>query len=175
MEVRFERYGRKLFSKDNDEANTTTATQPQPTAGVEHILEDGTVATPLQDFEIRLNNLRLTIHDMGYPRIMEVFNVRLRAVEHAFGELNNLEEFLLEYRTGPYNNEKRKLVDIVCNKIWGRECFGTIEKFVMDKLKLKYENWLAETGKPPSTRRSHGSVKSMHCRMKQTLICERIR
>ena len=78
------------------------------------------------------------------------------------------------YRTGTYNNQMGGLVHYLSNKLWGKECMGTLEKVIMDKAKLKYKNALV-SGKEVKTRRSHRSIKKMLVRLKQTLFVDHIR
>ena len=175
LETRFEKHGREIFYKDMNvgaAGASTVLTAAKPVAGT--AVSDSDKVRPLKDFESRCRNLRNALHDIGHIRLMATFGVRSAVLKHSFGELVTLDDFLLEYRTGVYNNEKRWLVSALCHGMWGTECFGTIEKLIMDKLKLKYSNKLVGDI-TPKTRRSHGSIKGMITRMKQTYICERFR
>ena len=129
---------------------------------------------PLQEFADRYKALRLFIQDMTVPRLKEIFRVRAGAVNKDYPECKTIENFLYEYRTGVYDNKKRALVDMLCNRMWGKECFGVIEKMVMEKLKLRYKDALV-SGDKVKTRRSHGNIKIMINRMRQTLFIDRFR
>ena len=134
----------------------------------------------LQDFQDRLSDLRKLIIDLATPRLEETFRLRAAASLKAaglyqdFGHCVSLEDFLREYRTGKYDNKMRALVNLLCNQIWGTECFGSIETMIMNKLKLKYVNALV-SGDPVKTRRKGGSIKKMIGRMKQTKYIDRFR
>ncbi len=153
--------GRLGLSKDD----TTEGNLPDLADGV----------TPLADFGVRVDNLRLFICNLVRPRQNKAFVVRAAALNHGY-DCVTLEDFLREVRTGPYDNKKRALVFKLCNELWGKECSGDIERMVMAKLRLKYKNELVD-GKErvPKTRRTHGSIRKMINRMKQTNYVERFR
>ena len=130
----------------------------------------------MADFEIRVNNLRLFICNLVRPRMNRAFVFRAKALNHGYDHCVTLEDFLREVRTGPYDNKKRALVFQLCNKLWGKECSGDIEEMVMAKLRLKYKNELVDgKDRVPKTRRTHGSIRKMINRMKQTNYVERFR
>lgn len=132
--------------------------------------------TLLDDFAERYRNLRSFIIDMSLPRMREIFRVRAKAcnfVDHP--DCKDIDDFLLAYRTSAYDNKMRGMVNTLCNLMWGKECFGMIEKMVMDKLKLKYKNKLVGSDDPVKTNRRHGNIKKMINRLRQTLFCDRFR
>ena len=173
LETRLEHHGREIFYKDvptvpdSQDPTETASTGDDSGTPVEEI-------SPLQDFASRCRNLRNALHDLVLVRLMATFAVRSAVVKHPFGNLETLDDFLLEYHTGVYNNDKRKMVFALCYDMWGKECFGTLEKLVMDNLKLKYSNKLVGNTEP-KTRRSHGSIKGMITRMRQTYVNDRFR
>lgn len=174
MELRFQYAGSDFFSKDKD---TEVAAAASSTASP----DAGTVSeklSPMQEFAKRYRALRMFIQDLAWPRLLEVFRVRAEACNFKkdYPNCKNLDDFLLEYRTGIYDNKKRAMVHVLCNKMWGRECMGMIEKQVMDKLKLRYKHVLISNDlKAPKTRRSGGSIKGMTGRLRQTGIADRFR
>lgn len=85
-----------------------------------------------------------------------------------------LEDYLLLYRTYKYDNTMRQLVYLLCNEMWGQECMGTLEAVVMEMVGLKYSNTLV-SGAKVKTRRSHGSIKIMFNRLRQTMFVDRFR
>lgn len=160
LQVRFEACGRLGLSKDDNSDSV-----PKPANDL----------TPLQDFEIRLNNFRLFICDLARPRMNETFEARAKALNHGY-DCVTLEDFLRECKSGKYDNRKRGLIFNLCNRMWGKQCAGDIEKLVMDKLRLKYKNELVDgEERVPKTRRTHGSIRKMFNRMKQTNYVERFR
>ena len=129
----------------------------------------------MADFGMRVNNLREFICNLARPRMNKAFVVRAQSLNHGY-DCVTLEDFLRECRTGPFDNRKRALVHKLCNELWGKECCGDIERMVMAKLRLKYKNSLVdEKGRVPKTRRTHGSIRKMINRMKQTNYVERFR
>lgn len=85
-----------------------------------------------------------------------------------------LEDFLRKYRLEKYDNKMRKLVEGLCNKVFGKECTGAIEVMVMKRLKLEYKDILTD-GTKPKTRRAFGSVRRIVSRLRQTYFVERLR
>ena len=153
--------GRLGLNKDDSSGGNL----PQPAEGV----------TPLQDFAVRLENLRQFICALIRPRLNEAFIVRARAMNLGY-DCVTLEDYLREIRTGPYDQKKRALVYELCNKLWGKETSMDIEKLVMRKLRLKYKNELVDgKDRVPKTRRTCGSIRKMINRMKQTNYVERFR
>lgn len=166
LQERFLAAGPDFFNKDEAKATATAlvANDAAPQQG-----------TPLDDFRTRYKALRLFLQDMAIPRLKEVFHVRANAaVGRDYPHCKTLDGYLLEYRTGIYDNKKRAMVDVLCNQMWGKECFGVIEKVVMDKLKIRYKDILVN-GQKTKTRRSAGNYKKMINRLRQTLISDRFR
>ena len=161
--------GSKLFNKDVPTVNLADDNEQPNCPGLPAGL------SPLADFGERYKAFRMFLQDLALPRMKETFRLRAGAFNTDYPNCKTLDDFLLEYRTGPYDNKKREMVDVLCNKMWGRECVGTIEKIVMDKVKLRYKNALVDPHMKVKTRRSHGSIKKMINRMKQTLFIDRFR
>lgn len=140
--------------------------------------EDG--SSPLDDFAKRFNEFRCFIQDMALPRLMETFLVRAR---HFFGDrypgCRTLDDYLNEYRTGTYDNQKRSDVHVMCHLLWSRECIKAIEQMVMKVLFLAYCNYLIDVGEKdshtPKTRRTAGTIAGMINRMRQSNYVERFR
>lgn len=131
---------------------------------------------PIEEFKVRYQNLRNFIADLAVARLKEVFRVRAKEVcGQKRPHCESLEDYLLEYRTASYGNDLRKMVDDLCNQMWGKECFGQLEIQVMNKLKLKYVNCLVNPENKVKNRRCYGTIKQMINRLRQTLIIERFR
>ncbi len=161
LEERLESEGRKLFYKDAGDGDD----------GIPR-LEDG--VSPLEDLSERMKAFRAFILDLAVPRLKEMFRVRAAVYKHGFPDVHSLEDYILLYRTGTYGNEMRGLVHYLSNQLWGTECMGHLEKIIMDKAKLKYKNTLVN-GDKVKTRRTHGSIKKMLVRFKQTMFVDRFR
>jgi hypothetical protein len=131
---------------------------------------------PLKVFNDALGQMRLMLTDLIDPRLQETFRMRAKAVVD-YPNCFTLEDYLLEYRTGVYDNVRRKMINDLCHVMWGKECFGTIEKRVMDKVKLKYCNVVVGEHeiRVPTQKRTHGTIKGMVVRLRQTNIVERFR
>lgn len=166
LQERFLAAGPDFFNKDegNIPAPVANDAGPQPP-----------LSTPLDDFRARYKALRLFLQDLAIPRLKEVFRVRAdAALGKDYPECKTLDAYISEYRLGVYDNKKRAMVDVLCNQMWGKECFGVIEKVVMDKLKIRYKNILVN-GQQTKTRRNAGNYKKMIARLRQTLISDRFR
>lgn len=131
--------------------------------------------TPMQEFGNRLKALRHLISDLAMPRLKEVFRTRCKSFVKDYPECTDLESCLEEYRVGIYDNKKRLMVVNLCNKMWGKECLPAIEKQIMEKLKLQYEDWQVDLSRAPKTRRSGGCVRNITGRLRNTLIADRFR
>ena len=159
--------GRQIFSKDVpsvEEANGMELVAP-PVPGLPVGL------SMLQDFKHRLNDFRQCLMDLAVPRMKEAFRLRAATVNHNFTDCSSLEDFVMAYRNRPYDNKMRRMVNLLCHEMWGKECMGQIEKHVMKKLKLTYKNALV-SGEVVKTRRLYGSIRKMFVRMKQTLFVD---
>ena len=134
LEARFAICGREMFNKEVQQANDDE--QPRTLAPV----EDG--VSPMQDFAERHARLRVMCQDMAAPRMKETFKVHAESCNRHFPEAKTVEDFDLLYRTQVYDNKMRDTINTVCNRMWGKECFGIIETQVMKRLNLKYSNQL---------------------------------
>ena len=153
--------GSAIFSKDlNDDGHHNVPIPACP---------DG--VSPMEDFRRRLNDLQLCIIDLAMPRLKEMFRKRAALVNRDFKDCVALEDFITAYRTKPYDNKMRRMVNLLCNEMWGKECLGAIEKHIMSKLRLVYKN-IRVDGKPVKSRRLHGSIRKMLVRLKQTLFID---
>lgn len=170
LQLRFQKADKSFWFKDD----APTTGENAPTSENAPTGEDAPPAlTPIEKFEIRYQALRRLIQDMAIPRLKEVFRVRAASFNKHYPHCRTLEDYLLEYKTGVYDNKKREMIDILCNKIWGKECFGAIEKMIMNKLKIYYINELI-VGEV-KTHRSFGSIRKDMNRLRQTLYSERMR
>ena len=138
--------------------------------------------TPLEEFKGRYKALRELIMNMTVPRLRVVFRNRVGVIcGGKYPNCKELEDYLLEYRTGTYDNQKRQMVYDICNDVWGKECSGSIERAILAKLKIEYTNELLQGSKngnlvtTPKTRRVYGNVKKMVQRLKQTYFIDRFR
>lgn len=169
LQRRFQKADKTFWFKDDDAPTTGGENAPTaPTGG-----DAPPPLEPIEKFEIRYQALRRLIQDMAIPRLKEVFRVRASSFNKHYPHCKTLEDYLLEYKTGVYDNKKREMIDILCNKIWGKECFGAIERMIMNKLKIYYKNELI-VGEVKS-HRSFGNIKKDINRMRQTLYSERMR
>ena len=163
--------GNKIFDKEENGTHTNAAVE-----------ENGTAQSPLEQFGGRMKSLRELIMYMAQPRLRALFRNRAGQVcGEDYPDCKELEDYLLEYRTGTYDNKKRAMVNKLCNHAWGKECSGNIEKAILTKLKIEYTNEVLKgctNGKlvtTPKTRRVYGSVKKMIQRLKQTYFIDRFR
>jgi len=124
--------GLAVFDKDARDDDNTITRNLQPPEGV----------TILQDFTKRLAEFRQCLNDMAIPRLREAFRQRAEAVNKDFKECKQVEDFVRAYRTLPYDNKMRRMINLLCNEMWGKECIGAIEEIVMAKLKILYKNEL---------------------------------
>ena len=166
LQYRFQYADSNFFNKDAGDSPQEASTNSN----------EAPTEPPMVLFHRRYKSLRSFIQDLAIPRLKRVFELRAQLVNKDYPKCKTLDQFLDEYRSGTYDNKKRALIFGLCNNMWGRECFGTIEKQVMDKLKLKYVHQLIgdKDGKltTPKTRRSHGSIKIMINRIRQTNISD---
>lgn len=164
LETRFKLYG-DIFNKDALKAGN------QEAAAVPALVL-------LQEYKQRNAALWIMALDLADPRLKEIFRIRARKVfGKKYPHCDSLEQYLMEYKTGIYNNDKRQMVNVLCNQMWSKECMAFIEKMVMDRLGLEYENILIASGqkKVPKTRRTSGSFKGMFGRQRQTNFVDRFR
>lgn len=161
--MRFEACGRIGLSKD-----ASAAEVPTPPEGV----------TPLQDFEERLRSCRSMILDLARPRLKETFLARARACiySHSYENCVTYDDYVRECKSGIYDNNKRALIHHFCNQLWGKQCAEQIELQVMAKMRLQYKNQLLD-GKDriPKNARTHGSIRKMINRLKQSNYIDRFR
>lgn len=151
--------GSAIFSKDVNDGNDVPLFPP-----VEGV-------SPMEDFRRRLNDFRNCIIDLAMPRLKEMFRKRAATVNLDFKDCTTLEDFVSAYRLRPYDAKMRRMVNLLCNEMWGKECLGTIEKQIMAKLRLVYKNVLVN-GEKIKSRRMHGSIRKLLVRLKQTLFID---
>jgi hypothetical protein len=95
-----------------------------------------------------------------------------------FPHCKSLGDYLAEYRNGEYGNKMRKMAHTICSVMWGKRCNPMIEKMVMDKLGLVYENFVFDirvhvmAQVTPKTRRECCNIRKFIGRLRQTLIAD---
>ena len=127
--------------------------------------------TPLEDFALRVKNLRQFLQDLATPRIKEIFRVRAATFDHGLEGVMTFEQFLDAFRSLPYDSNMRRIIYQVMGPMWGKTWGGEVEKMVMKKIKLAYKNFLV-SGLPPKTRRSKGCVNTIITRVRQSRIVD---
>lgn len=173
---------KKLFEKDigGSTASREAAEAAAQAAGMANGLSGADLKDPLKLFGGQLKAMRGFACDLLELRNKEVFQLRSKqAVGKDYPNCDKLDDYLLEVRVGDYGNKMRGMIDTLCNQMWGSETAKIIERQVMDKLKLAYENLVfeGETGPPvpPKTQRTVGTFGKMSQRVKQTCIIDRFR
>ena len=68
----------------------------------------------------------------------------------------------------------RALVITLCYEMWGKECFGEIERQVMVKLRIRYVNKYV-SGEKVKINRKSGCVRTLTVRSRQTYVIDRFR
>jgi hypothetical protein len=168
LQARFAKGGlQKLLKKTIDDVSESNGTVAA--GGVEEEAE-----LPLVLYAAQLKEFRDCLIDLAMPRLNATFRFRAKVCIKGYPECVTMEDFLMEYRTGVYDNNKRYMVHVLCHLMWGKECFGGIEKKIMDRLKIKYNGMLV-SGLSPKCRRKGGSIRKMIVRLKQSKIVDRFR
>lgn len=180
LQLRYQLYG-KVFDKEVKPAalgdhGATMAANPA-VAGNATATDK---KTPQNDFKERYLQFRFLLQELGIVRLKRIFEVRAKAIlGDKYPNCRTLDDYLGEYRTGKYDNEKRAMVNTLSNHMWGRECCPMIEQMLMDLLNIKYENFIIDEDKknkvPPKTRRACGSLRKMLNRLRQTYFADRFR
>ena len=136
----------------------------------------------MQDYRDRFNNLRKMTNDMALPRLRKIHRDNsITLCGKKYPKCETLEQWLNEYRLGVYNNDKRWMVNRLCNEVWGKECIPSVEKMVMNRLKIKYVHQIIKYVPPkaylekPKTNRACGSLRKNFSRLTQTHFTERFR
>lgn len=166
--------GNKIFEKDDGTKSSDGQT--------------GTVALSdnakslIEQFADRLRLLREFIIDLALPRLKQLFASGAEvSCGKSYPHCKSLDDYLHEYRNGTYDNEKRALIDKLCNHVFGKSGSGKVETNIMNRLRIQYTNEVFEgctngnLVRQPKTRRAYGNVKKMIQRLKQTYFVDRFR
>ena len=130
---------------------------------------------PMNIWARKYSYMRSFMTDLVLKRLRLVFGTNATAMYGSeYPDCKKLEDFCFVYRTGKYDNKMRSMIVTLCNRIWGKECFGAIEKMIMDIFSLEYINILCN-GKEPLTTRVYGDIKKLCARVRQTYFNERLR
>lgn len=164
LQLRLNCGGLKLFCKDLEFAEKASNDQL-----------DVSSVDLLQEVQTRHKALRTLILDMARPRLSHKFVFRAKAFfKNEHQDFKTPEDYFHMIRTGEYNNDMRRKIDILSNKMWTKECIEAVEEEIMEKCMLEYVNKLVTGGKIKNTRK-HGSIRSMINRLKQTHFVDKIR
>lgn len=128
----------------------------------------------LNELNGRHDAFRTMLNDMATPRIAGAFVSRAKASHPEYSHVETPEDIYQLIKTGPFDNAKRALVNNISNEMWTKKCIEEIELEVMNKCRIKYKNVLV-SGKEIKNRRSHGSIRTMFNRLKQTNHVDRVR
>jgi hypothetical protein len=173
LDVRYIHYS-NVFVKDVEDTTAASADQGAATMAAGNITR--------AEFNERLLQLRFLIQELSISRIKQVFQVRAKEwLGKLFPQCKSLDDYLAEYRNGEYGNKMRKMAHTICNVMWGKRCNPMIEKMVMNKLGLVYDNYvfvikdMVMARVTPKTRRECGNIRKFIGRLRQTLIADRFR
>ena len=151
-----------------------------PTDGTNETNEtNGTTVDLMRDFANRIHHLRSLVCDMSLARLHKIYKDRSKLLcGNDYPYCETLQQWLEEYKNGPYDNKKRGMVHTLCNKLWGKECIPLVEKLVMMKLGLKYISFIIDKDGNlvcPKTNRRIGSIGKICRRITQTFFIDPFR
>ena len=178
----------KHFGKIFDEIATSGNKEGEHAAGnkeAEENKEDEEEDPNLMaEFAVKYNELRLLINDIAKPRLHKIFRDRAQLLcGSKYPHCDTLSDWLEEYKHGPYDNQKRWMVNCLINELWVGQSIPMVEKITMQTCGLDYltliicEEKGMQRGQlvPPKTKRACGSIRKGLQRLKGTLFVEPFR
>ena len=146
---------------------------------------------PLMQFGSCLAGLHDLFVDLAKPRLLELYEVRAPQAKHNFQletPMKKLNDYLTFYKTHKCDNNMGAYIYALNNTIWGKECFGELEKILMKKVGIKYVDIVIDRFEkkskddpkgtkrkrlppgPPTQRRRSGNVRVIIVRCCNTFI-----
>jgi hypothetical protein len=177
---RFKHFG-KIFDAPSGGAATGNEVAKEAEENKEDEEEDPNLEA---EFAVKYNELRLLINDIAKPRLHKIFRDRAKLLcGSKYTHCETLSDWLHEYKHGPYDNQKRWMVNCLINEMWVGQSMPMVEKITMETCGLDYLELIIcqEKGQlrgqlvPPKTKRSCGSIRKNLQRLKGTLFVEPFR
>jgi hypothetical protein len=158
--------GRDIFNKNKSiNENGEKPPMPPPPEGVGYSA----------DFEIRIAGLRFFFIDLGTVRVKKTFIIRLHQHVPDLEHIKSVEDFLFWLSNVKCDNAIRGIVVTVLHRMWGSQLFLAMEREIMTKYCIEYNNYLVDKGTNCPTNRQSGFIKKLITRVKHTVILERVR
>ena len=125
------------------------------------------------EFKKRLQRLRKNLVDVLLVEIGRMFTNQFVELVPDM-ECKSFEDFLVKFRSMPYDNKMRKRVHIASHTMWNWEKMLHVENALKEILKIKYGNLLSNGDWLKHNRRG-GCISKIGTRVKQTHFIDKIR
>jgi hypothetical protein len=129
----------------------------------------------------RLQNMRTFMLGFGKPRMRALFVEYFNNFEpeYTWGggrKVTSVEDLEEAYGYEPYDNNMRRRIDYVQNRMWGtsNQAMYALEKTVMEANKIKYSD-VTVNGEKPKKSHQGGSIKALYVRFKGSYFVNRFR